>query len=150
MNLIHDGEGRPTRESLYMAMAHLWAKRSLDPRLKVGAIVTSEDMRRVLGIGYNGPAKGLPRTVIRNEPGNSGCLHAEENALLTSDFSIPNKRMFITDSPCELCAHRIINAGVKHVYYDRQYRVTTGLEILESLGIEVIRLDYTSWQGNSP
>lgn len=121
-----------------MKLAFLWSERSLDPRRKVGAVVTSPDLRRILGIGYNGPAKGLPPSFIRSEPGNSGCLHAEENALLTTDFSVGGKVMFTTDEPCELCAQRIVNAGVVKVYYSRQYRTHEGLHILHQCKVKVI------------
>lgn len=122
--------GRPSRESIHMQTAHLWSLRSQDPRLKVGAVITSHDMRRVLSVGYNGPAKGLPPEFIRNEPGNSGCLHAEDNAIAYVDSTVENKVMFITHSPCEMCAQRIINANISTVYYSISYRDTVGINIL--------------------
>lgn len=126
---------RPSREVIHMLTAFLWSTRSQDPRLKVGAVVTSQDLRRVLSIGYNGPAKGLPESFISAEPGNSKCLHAEENALLLADCTIPNKVIFITDSPCLMCAQRIVNAGFSRVVWARKYRDESGLKILESCGV---------------
>ncbi len=121
---------RPSRESLHMATAFLWASRSEDPRLKVGAVVTTHDMRRVLSVGYNGLAKGRSSDEIRNTPGDSGCLHAEDNAIAMCDSTIPDKRMFVTHQPCEMCAQRIINAGFSHVYWNQFYRDQTGHSLL--------------------
>lgn len=113
-----------------MATAFLWASRSEDPRLKVGAIITTSDMRRVLSFGYNGLAKGRPKEDIRIEPGNSGCLHAEDNAIAMCDSTVPDKIIFITHAPCEMCAQRIVNAGFSRVYFCKGYRDKSGLHIL--------------------
>jgi deoxycytidylate deaminase len=43
-----------------MDMAHSIAKRSYDPKYKVGAIVVSADNTSVLALGYNGNFAGGP------------------------------------------------------------------------------------------
>lgn len=66
------------------------------------------------------------------------CLHAEENAII--NCTVPrsyDKVLFCTNLPCPMCAKRIINlGGVKSVFYNQDYRIRTGLELLESVGIE--------------
>ena len=55
-------DGDPTRPPLYevyMRMAEDLAKRSTCSRLRVGTVVTDALLENVLGIGYNGNAKGL-------------------------------------------------------------------------------------------
>ena len=72
------------------------------------------------------------------EPGLSGLLHAEINALLKLDYNNPkDKVMYLTLSPCENCAMAVINSGIKKVIYKQEYRDKTGIELLKSAGIEV-------------
>jgi len=46
--------------------------------------------------------------------------------------------MFITLSPCRMCAKAIVNAGIETVVYDEQYRDTSGLKILTDSGVSVV------------
>ena len=131
---------RPTLPQIFGQFARLVATRSTCKRLNVGSVVTNGDFTRVLAIGYNGNARGLPNTCDRDEAGNCGCIHSEINALLKLDYTEPEKIMFITDSPCVACSKAIINAGIQHVYYLREYRVSTGLGLLRGAGIETTLL----------
>ena len=70
---------------IYMRFACDLARRSTCSRLQVGCVVVAEDFSRVFGIGYNGNARGFSNTCDRTEPGNCGCLHAEDNALLKTN-----------------------------------------------------------------
>jgi dCMP deaminase len=126
----------------WMSVAHIISNRSYDPRLKVGAIVVSEDNSQMLSIGYNGNYKGGPHVQESSEPGQSGFIHAEVNALVKCDFNFSKKKhMYLTHSPCRACAKLIINAEIARVVYDIPYRDTSGLEILSSVGIEVFSLE---------
>lgn len=121
-----------------MEMAHLISRRSYDPRHQVGAVVVTSDNTQVLSLGYNGNYKGGPNEVESESPGKSGFLHAETNCLLKLDYNNPKqKTMYVTLSPCRMCAKAIVNAGVSVVVYDREYRDTSGLEILMGAGAEV-------------
>ncbi|KKL98133.1 hypothetical protein LCGC14_1827500 [marine sediment metagenome] len=131
-----DADDRPTRELIHMSTAGIWAKRSLCTRGQAGTVITTEDMRRVLSIGYNGPAKGLPHDRCNGEKGKCGCLHAEDNAIAALDSTITKKSLFTTMSPCVMCAQRIIQAGIGRVYFWEQYRTHEGLSVLASVGIE--------------
>ena len=69
-------------------------------------------------------------------PGESGFLHAEINALLKLDYNNPKrKKMYLTLSPCQMCAKAVVNAGIDEVIYDEEYRDTRGIEILKSSGV---------------
>jgi deoxycytidylate deaminase len=46
-----------------------------------------------LAIGYNGNYAGGPNEVESTEPGMSGMLHAEINALIKLDYNNPNKKI---------------------------------------------------------
>lgn len=140
---------RPQRELLHMITAAMWGRRSVcsQPNRKIGCVITTEDMKRVLSIGYNGPAKGLPNNycAVRmasatNASSRCPCLHAEDNAIAMVDGTLPNKVAFITFSPCETCAQRLIQANVTRVFYDQEYRIMDGVRLLESHNVEVNRL----------
>lgn len=130
---------RPTFEQVYMDMATSLARRSTCKRLAVGVVITSLDYRKVFAVGYNGNAVDLPNECDRDEPGNCGCLHAEENAAIscTEDREAP-KVVFLTLSPCIMCAKRLINlGGVQKVIYLNAYRSEDGLNLLRLAGIRV-------------
>lgn len=130
---------RPSFESIYMNLAWSLAKRSTCVRLKVGTVITSTDYRKVLAVGYNGNATGLPNQCDRTEPGNCGCLHSEENAVINCDAprSI-EKIVFVTHLPCIQCAKRLINLGnVKKIFFSEDYRIRDSLELLRSVGIQI-------------
>src|SRR5712692_590657 len=61
-------------EEVYMRMAEELAKRSTCARLQVGTVITTHDLTQVLGIGYNGNARGLPNRCDTTTPGACGCF----------------------------------------------------------------------------
>jgi dCMP deaminase len=129
---------RPSWNKIWMKTAHIIATRSIDPRHKVGAVIVSNDNTQILALGYNGGYTGGPNEVESTEPGQSGNLHAEVNALLKMDFNNPKKKtMYITLSCCRMCSKAIINSKIDKVVYCEEYRDTSGLELLRDAGIEV-------------
>jgi dCMP deaminase len=130
---------RPSFEKIYMDLAFKLAERSTCSRLKVGTVITSTDFRKVLAVGYNGNATGLHNGCDREEPGNCGCLHSEENAVINCDSPrLVDKIVFVTHLPCAQCAKRLINLGsVRKVYYANDYRLRDSLELLTSVGIDI-------------
>lgn len=134
---------RPSFESIYMELARTLAKRSTCNRLQVGTVITSTDYRKVLAIGYNGNATGLPNGCDRIEPGNCGCLHSEENAVINCDSPrYIEKVVFVTHLPCVACAKRLINLGnVKKIVYGEVYRIKDSIELLTSVGITICSID---------
>lgn len=141
---------RPSFETVCMMIAWLISKRSTCKRLKVGCVVASPDFRKIVAWGYNGNATGLPNECDSSEPGKCGCIHAEENAAINCD--IPRTRpkiVFCTHLPCKACAKRLVNlGGVRKVYYDQDYRLKDGLEVLKAVGIRYERLQLPTdcWQ----
>ena len=132
---------RPSWPETWMSIAHIISNRSYDPRLKVGAIIVSEDNTQMLSIGYNGNYRGGPNLHESLEPGQSGFIHAEANALVKCDYNFhKRKHMYLTHSPCRSCSKLIVNADISRVIYDSLYRDASGLEILTSAGIEVFDL----------
>jgi dCMP deaminase len=135
---------RPSFEQIYLQLARTLADRSTCVRLQVGTVITSTDYRKVLAVGYNGNATGLPNTCDREEPGNCGCLHSEENAVINCDSPRHvEKIVFVTHLPCVACAKRLINLGnVRQVYYGEDYRIRDSLNLLKDVGILVEHLQF--------
>lgn len=132
---------RPGWPETWMKIAWNVSERSYDPRLRVGAIIVSDDNTRLLSLGYNGNYRGGPNIVDSDEPGQSGLIHAETNALIKCDYNFNRKKiMYLTHSPCIACAKLIVNADISSVVYDEEYRDVTGLQILRNSGVEVNRL----------
>jgi dCMP deaminase len=130
---------RPSFEEVYMQFAETIARRSTCARLAVGTVITTTDYRKVLAVGYNGNASGLSNSCDREDPGNCGCLHSEENAVINCDAPRHTEKfVFVTHLPCAACAKRLINMGnVVKVVYKNDYRNRESLKMLESVGIEV-------------
>ncbi|MDX9701703.1 MAG: deaminase [Candidatus Auribacterota bacterium] len=142
---------RITKEEMYMRMAIILSARSTCQRIgsdgqvkRVGCVITNSDLSNILSVGYNGNAAGLPdECTDPNMPGNCGCLHAEENAISKCRSHERDKIMFTTDSPCPRCAKFIINNGFSKVYFLREYRDATGLDLLRQVGIETSPIELT-------
>ncbi len=133
---------RPSFEEIYMRLAITLAERSTCKRLKVGTVITSTDFRKVLAVGYNGNASGLHNGCDRDEVGNCGCLHSEENAVINCDSPRSTEKVvFVTHLPCAMCAKRLINLGnVRRVVYAQDYRKRDSVDLFAQVGITVSQL----------
>jgi dCMP deaminase len=134
---------RPTFQEIYLKLALGLAERSTCSRLKVGTVITSTDFRKVLAVGYNGNATGLPNCCDRDEVGNCGCLHSEENAVINCDSPRHiSKFVFVTHLPCAACAKRLINLGnVTKVFYGNEYRASESKSLFSQTGIEILQIN---------
>ena len=132
---------RPSWDDIWSSFASTISQRSTDPLYKVGCVIVPEDNTGVLALGYNGDHKGGPNIRDSETSGQSGFIHAEINALIKMDYNNPKKKiMYVTLSPCYICAKAIINAGVSEVRYTNEYRDRSGIELLEKHGIKITRL----------
>lgn len=152
-------DSRLTREQLYMGIARLLANRSTCERGHVGAVIVKDG--RIVSTGYNGAPPGLPHcldlecdvgdctcnltgTEIREDGHEYGCpvelgcqraVHAEANAVAFAarhGVSVDKATMYCTYSPCLACAQVILSAGITGYYYEKEYRVKTGLDLLSN------------------
>jgi dCMP deaminase len=138
-------------DEAYMQMAEVWAKRSKANRLQVGALVVVG--RQIISDGYNGMPSGWKDDVCEVYGPNGDLitkpelLHAESNALLKlcrhGGMGADGGTLYSTDSPCPECAKLANQAGIRRAVYRRQYRLTDGLDMLRTLGIEVVQLPPT-------
>lgn len=130
---------RVSKIDTYLNCAEVFAYRSTCMKRKYGAIIVKDDV--VISTGYNGAPRGFenccdlgicPR-MDRNMYQGKGyeicrAIHAEENALLNcsrqqtigADLYLvgvnPEDNSIHEAKPCPLCARKIIQAGINHVY----------------------------------
>ena len=110
----------------FMLQAVLLSLRSTCERLSVGAILVRD--KRVIAGGYNGAVSGDDHCI------DVGCyvvdghclrtIHAEMNAVLQcSKFGIPTDgaEIYVTDFPFLQCTKSLLQAGIKKIYYMRNY-----------------------------
>ena len=127
----------------YLKMAQVWSENSYCVRRKVGALIVKD--KTIISDGYNGTPAGF-ENVCENELGQtkSYVLHAEANAITKvakSNNSSEGATLYVTDAPCMECSKLIIQAGIRRVVYNKDYRNTDGLELLERAGIEICKYE---------
>ena len=126
----------------YIKMAHIWSENSYCTRRQVGALIVKDKM--IISDGYNGTPTGVPNVCEDdNNVSLPDVLHAEANAITKIARSGNNSdgaTLYVTDSPCIECAKLIIQSGIRRVVYDREYRLTDGVNLLRQAGIEVLHL----------
>jgi len=110
---------RPSMAEVWMAAAEMLSMRSQCSKLQVGCIVTTKDLRHVLGNGYNGGARKANHTC---KPKDCDCLHAEDNAISDAGSAHKDKVVFVTTFPCKACVYRMINSGIDAIYYRNEYK----------------------------
>ena len=144
---------RPDWDEYFMNIANLVSERSSCLRRKVGAVLVKD--KRILATGYNGAPSGIKHckeTGCLREQMNvpSGqrhelCrgLHAEQNAFLQAALhgvSVKDAMIYITVTPCIICAKMIINAGIKEIVIDGEYPDEMATTFLEEAGIKTRKL----------
>lgn len=72
-------------------------------------------------------------------------MHAEENAILglpeMSQISVGQLVLYTTTFPCNLCANKIIAAGIKTIYYAEPYTMKESKELLGKCGVNLIKFE---------
>lgn len=131
----------------YMDTAIRFSKCSTAKRLKVGCIAVKDN--KIISIGYNGTPNGCESNVCEDENNNTlpYVIHAEMNMiskLAKGNESSEGCSVFITHSPCMECAKLMYQCGIKVVYYNEEYRDSSGLDLLEYYGVNVVQLKRTS------
>lgn len=68
--------------------------------------------------------------------------HAERNAIAFAarwGVALEGAELVVTHQPCKPCAMSIVNTGIKKVLYVEKYRLSDGVDLLNSAGVEVVR-----------
>lgn len=135
-------------DGVYMQVAYAHSRLSKAVRAKVGCCIVTPSF--TLLCGYNGTANGYSN-ICETEDANGNLVtnpyvvHAEANAIAAAartGVSLLGATAYITLSPCAGCAAVMRQVGITRVVYGEKYRDTTGIDVLESLGIETQFKDY--------
>jgi dCMP deaminase len=107
---------------------------SMSSNLKVAAIAFRRDFKGIAAFGYNGSYKnaGINEETGTEEEsllsGHSGFVHAEMNMIAKFREHDPeNYVVFLTHSPCSVCAKLLINADFQYIFWKEEYRETSHL-----------------------
>ena len=132
---------RPSWDEYFMNIGHEAAKRANCIRRQVGAIIVKD--RIIVSTGYNGTPMsvrncfdgGCLRCLSDAAPGEGYdtciCVHAEENAIVLAarhGASTNGAMLYSTLRPCFGCIKLCIQAGIKEVIYDQDFRYEPELE----------------------
>lgn len=145
---------RPSWDEYFMKAALLVSERATCLRRRVGAVLVKD--KQILATGYNGAPKGIAHCDV------TGCLrqelqipsgqrhemcrglHAEQNVILQAaqhGVSTKASTLYITNTPCSICAKMIINAGIIEVVVLGEYPDTMALDFLKEAQIKLRILD---------
>jgi deoxycytidylate deaminase len=122
----------------FMKIAESLGDLSYDEKHQVGAILAKKDFTNITAIGFNGNYAGGENERDSMEHGMSGYLHAEENLIgntaHTKEVVEQYYRAFVTMTPCNMCAKRLLGKGVKEIIYLNSYlNCENSHEIFESV-----------------
>lgn len=141
-------------EQYFMSQAEVASLRATCERLKVGAVIVREN--RIIASGYNGSVSDSSHCIDDGcKLVNNHCVrtvHAEANAILQcAKFGVPTKNttLYVTHFPCLICAKQIIQAGIKTIYYQMDYRndaiavelLTEANVVMKQVTLDYLRID---------
>jgi dCMP deaminase len=126
-------------DQYFLMITRQVAERSTCLRAKVGAVIVRD--RSILATGYNGAPAGMPHCldvgclIYRSETPDGeleeNCfrtIHAEINAIAQAarnGSAIRDASVYITHSPCIHCLKTLVNTGIKHIFYEKPYKLHT-------------------------
>lgn len=131
----------------FMDIAHQVKTRSTCIRRQVGAVIVKD--RNILSTGYNGSPKntnhcedvGCIRQQMNIPSGQRHelcrAVHAEQNAIIQARESLEGATIYVTASPCSLCAKMLINAGVKRIVADSIYLDELSTTLLREADVDI-------------
>lgn len=131
-------------DKAYLRLAESWSQLSYCNRKQVGAIIVKDNI--IISDGYNGTPAGFDNC-CEDEQGNTYwyVLHAEANAILKVAKSTNNCKdatLYLTHSPCKDCSKLVLQSGISRLVYREQYKDTSGLEFLQSAGLEIVQFEH--------
>lgn len=145
---------RPSWDEYFMMVVDVVKTRSTCLRRQVGAVIVKD--KHIISTGYNGAPTGLKhceevgcmRENLNIPSGERHELcrgtHAEQNAIIQAALngvSTKDATIYVSASPCSMCAKMIINAGIKRVVYEGDYPDKLSFEYFKEATIEVVKID---------
>jgi dCMP deaminase len=140
---------RPEVDEYFLKIASVVAERSTCRRHHVGAVAVKD--KHILATGYNGAAAGLKDCLelgcLRDEMNiESGtrheicrAIHAEQNVIIQAALhgvSLEGATIYVTHSPCVLCAKMLVNAKIKRFVTFGSYADDAFMDLFNEAGIE--------------
>lgn len=141
-------------ESKYMRQAFIQAGYSSDWWRHVGSVLVRGEDVLLASHNQHLPTEdqqyknGDPRTAFNSGVGGefSSSIHAEAALLAQAarqGLAVEGATLYATTFPCPVCAKQIAAAGIKKLYYAKGYAVLDGLEIMQTAGVEVVKVDFS-------
>jgi dCMP deaminase len=140
---------RPDIDEYFLKIASVVAERSTCRRHHVGAVAVKD--KHILATGYNGAAAGLKDCLelgcLRDEmkiPSGTRheiCrgIHAEQNAIIQASLhgvSLEGATLYVTHTPCILCAKMLVNARIKRFVTFGKYADDSFSELFNEAGVK--------------
>ncbi len=143
---------KPARLSIdeyFLKIASVVAERSTCRRHHVGAVAVRD--KHILATGYNGAPSGLKDCLelgcLRDElniPSGTRheiCrgIHAEQNVIIQASLhgvSLEGATIYLTHTPCALCAKMLVNAKIKRLVTFGRYSDDTFIGLFKEAEIE--------------
>jgi len=113
----------PKWDYRFLELAKHVASWSKDPSTKVGAVIVNPTTKQVVGMGFNGFARGVEDTEERLNDRSKKLeltVHAEVNAVLNATTSVRGCVIYVyptimIPACCARCAGVIVQSGIKAV-----------------------------------
>jgi len=140
---------RPEIDEYFLKIASVVAERSTCRRHHIGAVAVKD--KHILATGYNGAAAGLKDCLelgcLRDEMNIASgtrheicrAIHAEQNVIIQAALhgvSLEGATIYVTHSPCVLCAKMLINARIKRFVTFGSYADDSFRDLFQEAGIE--------------
>ena len=140
---------RPDIDEYFLKIASVVAERSTCRRHHVGAVAVKD--KHILSTGYNGAAAGLKDCLelgcLRDEmkiPSGTRheiCrgIHAEQNAIIQASLhgvSLEGATVYVTHTPCILCAKMLANAKIKRFVTFGKYADDAFIDLFKEAEIQ--------------
>jgi len=140
---------RPDIDEYFLKIASVVAERSTCRRHHVGAVAVRD--KHILATGYNGAASGLKDCLelgcLRddmNVPSGTRhevcrAIHAEQNVIIQATLhgvSLEGATVYVTHTPCILCAKMLVNAKIKRFVTFGEYADEAFRDLFEEANIE--------------
>lgn len=119
---------RISNHDLFIEIAESVSKRSTCCRLNVWCVIVKDWM--IIWTWYNWVCKWEVHCIDKEwwcslVDWHCTAIHSEENAIINCAFNWISTNwadIYCTHIPCDKCTMRLINAGVKNIYYKNEYR----------------------------
>jgi dCMP deaminase len=133
-------------DEYYMRMLTLVASRSTCVRRAVGAIIVN-DRNHILATGYNGvprymthcidePCKGASDTP--GDTSNCMAVHAEQNAILQCHDMWDAYTLYVSCTPCFVCAKMICNTNIRRIIVAHEYADKRAYDLFDDSHVEFV------------